>query len=379
MPFIPYQEDGNWEPYLPKYEPQAEFYETNGCTVWGTQNQLETFYKRLYSKEPNYSERFTYLLTPIDPAKGSDPQKVYECIRRDGLVDNDLLPVPNTKQEFLDLSRVTGSLRAKGINWLRYHEIQHEWVWRGAPPQNALDLMKTAIKSSPLAISVSAWFMGPDGKYIDNGFPNNHWCMCYRIDDEGIHVFDSYDHSTKVLAQNHHISSAKRIWLNELKKPALRKQKTLLELILSKLLMKPDDLLDVVDVWLGKDASPSDLAPDELGCAETVTTLMRRVWPNTPILINTWALYTYFKHPENGWIKVTEPEAGDIVISPTGLGYAGRHGHCGIVLNGGVIASNDSGIYVPANKGKFVKNYDLQSWKARYGGWGFPTMFWRHK
>jgi hypothetical protein len=52
VPYIPYQEDGNWEPYLPKYESQRTKIgqETNGCTVFGTLSQMETMLNKLYYK-----------------------------------------------------------------------------------------------------------------------------------------------------------------------------------------------------------------------------------------------------------------------------------------------------------------------------------------
>jgi hypothetical protein len=76
MPHIPYNESADWEKYLPTYENQTTQtgQETSGCTVWGAQNQIETFIKGVYGRDKNFSERFTYLLVPIEPSKGTDPQ-----------------------------------------------------------------------------------------------------------------------------------------------------------------------------------------------------------------------------------------------------------------------------------------------------------------
>lgn len=132
------------------------------------------------------------------------------------------------------------------------------------------------------------------------------------------------------------------------------------------------DLVDVALAHIGKDASPNDLAPDELGCAETVTTLLKKVYPETPILVSTYALYDYLRNPANGYKQVWDAEVwpeGAIIISPTGFGRAGTHGHVGITLSGERIASNSSAT------GTFEQNYTHESWKAYYcDKLGYPNF-----
>src|SRR3990167_11304291 len=89
---------GDWEKWLPVYEPQAEKYETWGCTVWGMQNQLETLHKYLYGDEPNYDEQFNYNLANILPP-GQDPQITYETGRRNGFIQG-FFSIPQTIEEF---------------------------------------------------------------------------------------------------------------------------------------------------------------------------------------------------------------------------------------------------------------------------------------
>lgn len=368
LPRIVYQPNGDWEFALPKYEAQADYFETNGCTVWGTQNQIETFYKGVYGIEPNYSERFTYLLTPIDPQYGSDPQKVYECIRKDGLVGNDLFPIVRSKDEFLDTTKITTSLRKKGQEWLGRHELKHEWLWN-ARPDNALEVMKEALLMSPLGVSVYAWHE-KDGKYIDNGQRNNHWCMCYRIDDEGIHVFDSYDHSKKVLALDHKIARAKRIWLHRNTIPAMKKQVGVLQLILN-VLMQKKTLTQVVEEHIGIDVTPVDAVSDEVACAEVTTTLLKKAGIKIPVISGTWTLWKYLT-PANGWVLCAEPEPECIIISPTGS-VPKSIGHVGIILENNVIASNDS------RTGKLLKNYTVETWHERYAKkLGMPVYYYKH-
>ena len=53
IPYIYYNETGNWEPHLPKFEKQRtdRDEETSACTVFASLSQIETFYNFLYGEE----------------------------------------------------------------------------------------------------------------------------------------------------------------------------------------------------------------------------------------------------------------------------------------------------------------------------------------
>lgn len=124
---------------------------------------------------------------------------------------------------------------------------------------------------------------------------------------------------------------------------------------------------------LGVDASPSDLAPDELGCAETVSNVINKAGFKMPIILSTRELFNYFSR-EDSWAEVINPLAGDVILSPTGFGGKNgiTNGHTGIVGLNGVVMSNDS------PTGKFLENYTLKSWEARYKiKGGYPIYFFR--
>ena len=189
--------------------------------------------------ESNYSEKFTAILSGLTGSKGSDPQKIHESIRHYGLIDQSLLPMTRTKEEFFDESDITDSLRSEGLNWLVRNTYQHDWVWRGSRPDNYIELLKEALKSSPIAVSVSAWNRQGDVYVSDKGSVNNHYCLLYKIDDEGYPwIFDSYDHSKKKLSKDHNIRRAKRIHIQKRTKPAMRKHVRILQAILNFLLKK---------------------------------------------------------------------------------------------------------------------------------------------
>ena len=204
---VPLRENGQWDDFLPVYEPQAEKYETYGCTVWGGQNQIETLFKYIWGIEPNYAERFNYILVGIRPP-GTDPHKAYESFRNDGLIEHLLLPVPNTYNEFLMPDPMEKGFLVEGQKWLRQYEFKHDWVLQGKYNEN---ILKEALKFCPVAISVSAWF--GNEPYEDKGIENNHWCLLYGWTDKGWKVFDSYDHSKKIVSFKHNIRFAKRISL----------------------------------------------------------------------------------------------------------------------------------------------------------------------
>lgn len=129
-------------------------------------------------------------------------------------------------------------------------------------------------------------------------------------------------------------------------------------------------LLAAAKVALGTDASPDDNVPDELGCAETVSTLIGQV-VDFPVLTGTWTLWDRLRSDER-FKEVTSPEPGDIVISPTGTGNGTIAGHVGIVAEYGRIMSNDSA------DGTFDQNYDLETWRQRYAvKGGFPVYYYR--
>lgn len=124
---------------------------------------------------------------------------------------------------------------------------------------------------------------------------------------------------------------------------------------------------------LGTDATPDDIVPDELGCADTVNAVYKKAF-GKPIGggASTYWLYDALLKSKD-FIKVDMPLPGDIVISPTGYGNGKlSNGHVGIVGAGGLIMSNDS------RNGLFWTNYTIDTWRKRYAGiGGYPVHFFR--
>lgn len=110
--------------------------------------------------------------------------------------------------------------------------------------------------------------------------------------------------------------------------------------------------------WLGKDASPNNLAKPELACAETVTFLVNATWPGTldERIVGTDALFFALKRSKR-FKGVLDPVPGCIEVSPR---TSTVHGHAGIYVGADEIASNDS------KDGKFRINYTRQSWRDTF-------------
>ncbi len=213
------QHDGQWDDYLPAYEIQDDKFETAACTIYGTENCIEILSKKLYDQEFNFSERYPYILAPIRPP-GGDPHKVAECIRHFGLVEQWDLPMTDTFEEFVLPDPMSDYLLKKGKRWLEKNDFGHEWLFTSNPSQETRTaLFMQALRYSPLGVSVSAWYED-GGVYKDLNLPNNHWCSLYGWNAKGWKLFDSYDHSLKILSFDHHVEYAKRYSL----KPRLQKE-----------------------------------------------------------------------------------------------------------------------------------------------------------
>ena len=142
--------------------------------------------------------------------------------------------------------------------------------------------------------------------------------------------------------------------------------------------MQKKTFLQVCKEHLGTDASPADNAPDELGCAETVTVLLKKVYPDVPVITGTYTLWEYLKDTRNGFKPVLDAAPETIIISPTGTGKAGSIGHVGIFDERGLIMSNNSFNAGTHKKGTFTANYTMDTWRRKYENTqGMPVLLYR--
>src|SRR3990167_8632519 len=185
--------DGHWYKlgHVPDGERQGNpFMDSNNCTGFGYTNRVEILWHRVFGAWRNFSDRWVGIVAVTQPP-GNQPHIVAEAARKAGLVDEYVLPFTDdidTVQKFYTPKPLPEPLVAQGNEFLRKHEIQHDWV------QSDRETMKYALQFSPLGIAVCAWYRGEDGLYYfpDGAQPNHDTTLVDYEAGQYWLVFDSY-------------------------------------------------------------------------------------------------------------------------------------------------------------------------------------------
>ena len=112
---------------------------------------------------------------------------------------------------------------------------------------------------------------------------------------------------------------------------------------------------------IGTDVSPRDIANDEYGCVESVTTMLNKINPNIPVQLSTLAFLKYMRANPQLFKEESGPAKERIVICATGTGNGKvPNGHVGICVDEVDIMSNTSAT------GKWEKNYTKKLWDNRF-------------
>jgi hypothetical protein len=377
--------EGDWTPYVIDHEKQAPKFETNACASFGTVDAAQALLKHFNSTVANLSDRFLAKVSNTDPNKGNSPQKVAQAFR-----DNwSCLEAEWSMDDAKDVADYYKPIPANTFAQALARKGKHEFTYHAIKNPTAAKI-REELKRGTVCMSVPAWAVDENGHYYrPKGWSDNHWVWVLYVDENGLYkVKDTYEPFFKTIVAEHIPEAAYRYNINEEAVDGiLTKLASIIKNLIAYIKAKPEEpkpepkpltnpekLHAAALSFIGKDASPNDLAPDELGCAETVNAIYKSVFgAEIGGSISTYRLYAALKtHPN--FTKVTKPLAGDIVISPTG--YGGKNGitngHCGIVSNNGDILSNDS------RTGKFEKNYTIASWSKRYAEkGGYPVHFYR--
>lgn len=186
--------DGDWTPFIPKFEHQAPAYETNSCASHGTLNALEALHKFFYGEEQNLSDRMVAKGSGTDPARGNTPQKVAQFIRDSWSVFDDDWPMRDARnvqeyyKQFPDLLYSKADI-LRGDNEFGYHAITNPTKLR----------LQDELTKGAVCMSVAAWAIDENGLYYrPQGWSDNHWVWLVRIKPNGNYlVFDSYDPALK--------------------------------------------------------------------------------------------------------------------------------------------------------------------------------------
>lgn len=138
----------------------------------------------------------------------------------------------------------------------------------------------------------------------------------------------------------------------------------------------------VAQGFVGRDASPSDVAPDEYGCMETIDNIHKAAFGTYidlfrySVQISTYRGYSDLKNsPLFKEIKEEEALPGDLCIFPSGYGRSKspiQNGHILMVGENKTLYSNDS------PTGKFIQNYTFETARQRWVvKGGYPMKFYR--
>jgi len=200
---------GDWTEFLPKDEVQnVNNVEPYACVSFTTLNAIETLIRYQFKRRENYSDRFLAKISDTQVG-GNSPQKVAEFLRKVGAVkeeawdfgidintfDKYYAPIP---PKLFDLAREFP------------YEFKHEYV--ASSEAKILE----ALKTSPLGVSVSAWYEKDGMFYRPEGMPNNHFTtLVQAVLGEYWLVFDSYDKHLKRIPWNTRFDVVKRFYLSE--------------------------------------------------------------------------------------------------------------------------------------------------------------------
>lgn len=240
VPFAPLKLDSDWSDIRQKAEYQSKpAFDTYNCTGFNTLNQIEQYMSVAFNEENNYSDRWVGIIAGTKPP-GNDPQIVYEAIRKYGLIPEEMLPfsddIQNLEEYFSFKGANMEACYAEGKRWLQKYDFKHEWVFdRKQPLNEKINNMKIALKYSPLAIAVYAWFQNEKGIYVRMG-QDCHWTSQTAYKDD-MKIYDSYDPIVKDVDQE--IFFCKRIHMDKKIEPiSIVKKKSCLDWLQSLFLFK---------------------------------------------------------------------------------------------------------------------------------------------
>lgn len=214
------QPSGQWDLFLPEDEFQRKNgIETNACVSYGTLNCIEILFRRKFGFEPNYSERYTAIVSDTDPYGGNTPNNVAEAIRKLGVIDDEILPFNEASSidSFYSPIPMQERYLKIGKDFLRRYVFKHEWVFRDGSLSDKQDRLKEALRLSPVGASVVAWIRDGDYYVKPLNARDNHWITIYGYEENRFwKVFDHYDDTTKELVWDYDFGYAKRFHVEKL-------------------------------------------------------------------------------------------------------------------------------------------------------------------
>lgn len=107
----------------------------------------------------------------------------------------------------------------------------------------------------------------------------------------------------------------------------------------------------------------SRIAIDDVGCAESLSRILKLVYPDFPTILSTAALNDYLRRSPNFRLTLY-PQVGCVTIFPT---EGKRIGHCGVWGKTHVMSNT-------SRTGKWEPNYTHAEWTAAADKRGLPVF-----
>ena len=193
----------DWMPHLRLGERQNLGLDLNSCTIEGSHSGCESALKIMGVSE-NWSEPyaivFAILSKVLDPARGADPHKMLEMLRKDSgrVLEEAFTRTAEFKGE---KPENWDALVLQAKEFYKSWELAHEWVYPyGLSVQEKKARLKEALTRGPVLVAVYAW-TEKDGIYFKPlNAQDNHWVQLVKYDEQDRPViFDSYTNGDSYL------------------------------------------------------------------------------------------------------------------------------------------------------------------------------------
>ena len=197
LPKIVLRPDGQWLDIIPPFEAQSnELFDTFSCTGYGTLNSIEIL-GHIQGFDFNLSERFMGIVAGTSAERGgNDPHTVAEALRHYGAIAEGVLPFDDTIKTVEEFYSFKGNdeetCRGAGEVFTEAWTFMHTWVFNGFVG-NKQELMKEALKYSPLGAAGPAWYK-ENGLFVSpKDTRANHWFQVVGyVDGQYWIINDSY-------------------------------------------------------------------------------------------------------------------------------------------------------------------------------------------
>lgn len=130
------------------------------------------------------------------------------------------------------------------------------------------------------------------------------------------------------------------------------------------LIGSPSVLYTTAVPLLGKHITLNDNVPNEVGCAEAVSYVLKQAGITVPEggIPGTATLYSFLKNNKS-FVESSSYLVGAIIVSPTGMGNDKIPGHTGICANYGILSNNSA-------TGLFLETWNISNWISYYHQYG---------